>query len=124
MKNCDDFDKDEGAVFIRVDGEWERYSGTTSLRKLYYRAYGAKKSGWGHFYIHEYDHRVVTGAMFPVGFWKQLSCVSMDGIDTHNLPHRIVLSTKKCRWIDLGNMCGKICTYCGRSQICNQGEPF
>ena len=111
MGNCQDNDND--AVFIRVDGEWVRYNGATSLRKIYYRAYEAMRTERSCFYLHEFGARSVTGAMFPVGFWKSLSCISMDGIDAHNLPHRIVLEKKKCKWVNLGNGCGRVCTHCG-----------
>jgi hypothetical protein len=103
-------------VLLRVNGVWEPYFGSTSLRKLYYRAYAAKKTNSSKFYVYEFSEwgTKVTGAIFPNKFWKSLSCTSIDGVDAHNLPHMILLDKQKCDLITLGDGTGLICTYCGK----------
>lgn len=110
---------DNSCVLLRVNGEWIPYKGTTSLRKLYYRAYEADRFGSSSFYVWEYsweysnDYFRVTGAIFPNKFYKHLSCTSINGVEAHNLPHMIVLDQKPCNIVALGNGCGSICTHCG-----------
>lgn len=107
----------EPVLLLVDDGDngvkWVEYHGTTSLRKIYYKVYEAKKFNYKGFYVYEYGKNV-RGAVFPNNFWRQLSCVSIDGVDSHNLPHMIILDYHKHTWIYLGDGSGKICTYCGK----------
>lgn len=113
--------EEDEPVLLRVDGLWFPYTGSTSTRKLYYRAYEAKRSGNKTFYVWEYDYKYsgqsqkVTGAIFPNKFYRQLSCCSINGIEAHNLPHMILLgSVDNCKMLKLGNGTGSVCTYCGK----------
>lgn len=103
-------------VLLRVDGVWVPYTGTTSLRKLYYRAYEAKAKGAKSFFVFDYNSKV-TGAIFPNKFYHQLSCCSIDGVEAHNLPHILLLgSTNNCNMFTLGDGSGRVCTYCGKQE--------
>ena len=121
MINTCDYEEDplHGCVLLRVDGEWITYKGSTSTRKLYYRAHEALRSNSSSFYVYDYEGKKVTGALFPNGFYNSLSCTSIDGVPSHALPHRILLvGKKKCNWIILGNGSGyKVCTYCGKGSV-------
>lgn len=112
--DCFNPERDLNSVFLRVDGEWVPYRGNTSLRKIYYRLHEAQRTGSHKIYIHDCGGYLVDGGMFPNEFWRSLSCVSIDGVPTHALPHRIILQKKSCKWSRLGNGCGSVCTHCGK----------
>jgi len=100
-------------VYLLVNCEWVEYRGSTSLRKIYYRAYEAYRFGRQSFYLHEFSNGSVKGAMFPNDFHNFLKCSSMDGIPAYALPQRIILKKKMCDWVSLGNCSGSICLHCG-----------
>lgn len=104
--------KEDNRIYLRVDDKWFPYEGTTSLRKIYYRAYSALCGGGSCFYVYEFDKKV-TGAMFPNSFWKHLSCSSINGVSVENLPQRVILNKKNCEWSKLKGTCGSVCLYCG-----------
>jgi len=116
--------KDENEpVLLRVDGQWVPYTGSTSTRKLYYRASEAKRSGSKSFYVYDFSweycgyNKKVTGAIFPNKFYRQLSCCSINGVEAHNLPHMILLGgVECCKMLTLGNGSGSVCTYCGKQE--------
>jgi len=114
--DCTTKDRDEDVLFLRIDGGWIRYKGSTSLRKIYYRFHEASRNSKASVYIYEYEGRRVDGAMFPSDFYRHLKCSSMDGIPTYALPSRIILKRKQCSWVKLGNGSGKVCTFCGHKE--------
>jgi hypothetical protein len=101
-------------ILLRVDGEWVSYRGSTSMRKLYYRASQMVGEGSSSFYVYDYEDAKVDAAIFPDRFWRSLSCCSMNGVDAHLLPTRLFAPVKKkCTVVPLGNGAGFICTHCG-----------
>jgi len=110
---CQTPDKDNELLFLRVNDTWLPYRGNTSLRKIYYRAYEALTHGGQSFYVFDYESEKVTGAIFPPHFSKYLRCSSIDGIHVSQLPSRILLQKRNCKWTRLENGLGKVCTYCG-----------
>jgi hypothetical protein len=119
MMICNDIAKRElneelNEVLLRVDGHWVPYKGSTSLRKLYYRASSMVRTESSNFYVYDYEDAKVDAAIFPDKFWKSLSCCAIDGVDAHLLPTRLFAPIKKkCTVVPLGNKNGFICTYCG-----------
>jgi hypothetical protein len=114
MMNCTENTNQElNETLLRVDGQWVPYKGSTSLRKLYYRAYSMVREGSKSFYVYDYEDCKVDAAIFPDRFWRSLSCCSMNGVDAHLLPTRLFAPVKKCIIVPLGNETGFVCTHCG-----------
>tara|TARA_R110000744_G_C19104081_1_gene533940 strand:- start:100 stop:459 length:360 start_codon:yes stop_codon:yes gene_type:complete len=112
--NCTENTNQElNEILLRVDGQWVPYKGSTSLRKLYYRASSMVREGSKSFYVYDYEDSKVDAAIFPDRFWRDLSCFSMNGVDVHLLPTRLFAPIKKCTLVQLGNNTGFICTHCG-----------
>lgn len=80
-----------GSVRLKVNGEWVDYTGTTALRKLYYRAVKAQRSGNKSFFVHDFPRRSVSGIRLKPGFHVHLSCVSMNGVPVEEMPCEIDL---------------------------------
>lgn len=106
--------KEQDFVLLRVNGEWIPYNGTTSLRKIYYRASGALWCNSCSFYVYEFGK--VTGAIFPNNFHRYLSCTSINGVQVEDLPHMILLGSQEHTYQHLGDGSGKVCTYCGHKE--------
>jgi hypothetical protein len=113
--NCTENTNQElNEILLRVDGEWAPYKGSTSTRKLYYRASSMVREGSRSFYVYDYEDCKVDAAIFPDGFWRSLSCCSINGVDAHLLPTRLFAPVKKkCTIVPLGDKTGFICTHCG-----------
>lgn len=118
--DCYTKDIDQQRVLLRVDGEWVFYTGSTSLRKLYYRAYEMVRYNRSKFWVYEYENKKVDAAIFPDSFWNYLSSISMDGVPCDEMPTRLFAKPKTCTKVKLGNGCGRVCTYCGKTD--NKGD--
>lgn len=81
-----------GSVRLQVNGEWIDYTGTTSLRKLYYRALEAQRAGNKSFFVHDFPRRSVTGIRLKPGFHQHLSCVAINGVAAKDLPCEVDLT--------------------------------
>ena len=107
--------KDSQAIFLRDSaGEWSIYNGSTSLRKIYYKAFEAQRTGSSSFWV--YEHPQCTGAIFPDRFYIRLRCSSINDVPVQDLPTRIILEKKHCKWIGLTGEAANICTHCGKKE--------
>lgn len=80
--------------YLLVNGEWEKYYGTTSLRKLYYRATEARKCRYGSFYVYEYPKRSVTGIRINQYERISIPADSIAGVPKKEFPLEIVLEKR------------------------------
>lgn len=78
-----------GKVWLLINSKWVVYQGTTSVRKLYYRAHDAMKLRRSGFWV--YEHGRVQGAWFHKDWYNYTSTVTMDGTRVENLATRFDL---------------------------------
>lgn len=86
----------ESITWLLVNDKWIRYTGSTSTRKIYYRAHEAKRVGAATFYMYGFtrDQRV-TGMYTTYDLTKELKCSVLDGVPVEELPRHIVLDKKE-----------------------------
>lgn len=80
-------------VWLYTKDGWEQYRGTTSVRKLFYRALEAQRQGSKSFFVHEYPHRSISGARFPDDTHRHTSITSINGVAIEDIPKEIHLKS-------------------------------
>lgn len=87
-------------TYLLVDDEWIKYDGSTSIRKLFYRALEAQRVGASSFYVYGYSDVIrrrepVRGVYTSKDLTLELKCTAINDVPVSELPNVIILERKE-----------------------------